>query len=124
MVFRVAVREVEAWLLADRPGIANLIGAHVNQVPARPEQLDDPKQHLLQLAKRYARGHLKNDLIRMDGTNIKQGVGYNNVLSEFVLDKWSLDTARQNANSLERTICRMEELVASLRILEYNENKN
>ena len=51
MLMRIAVREVESWLLADRAGIANLIKVPVAKIPALPDALLDPKQALLNLAR-------------------------------------------------------------------------
>jgi hypothetical protein len=52
---RVAVREVESWVLADRRRIANFLSAPLNSIPMDPEQLDDPKMALLTLARAHAR---------------------------------------------------------------------
>ena len=46
LLFRVAVREVEAWLLADRDGLARFLGISVANFFLDPEALSDPKQHL------------------------------------------------------------------------------
>lgn len=39
LIFRLAVREVEAWLLADRAGFARFVGVRVQAAPANPEGL-------------------------------------------------------------------------------------
>lgn len=49
LLFRIAVREVEAWLLADREGIAEFLHIAVSKVPHAPEAEDDPKRTLNRL---------------------------------------------------------------------------
>src|SRR5215831_7456773 len=50
MCFRVAVRAVEAWLLADRERLAQLLGVNAAWLPTNPDYLDDPKRELIDLA--------------------------------------------------------------------------
>ena len=45
MLFRVVVREVESWLLADREGIADFLSVPLNRIPNDPEQLPDRSKH-------------------------------------------------------------------------------
>ena len=52
LLFRIAIREVEAWLLADREGIANYFQIPLNKVPLHPEMENDPKQTLINLARK------------------------------------------------------------------------
>ena len=62
MCFRIAVREVESWLLADRETLADFLGIALSRVPTNPENLDDPKAVLVNLARssrrpRHPGGH-------------------------------------------------------------------
>jgi hypothetical protein len=43
LCFRIAVREVEAWLMADADALASFLGIGRNRIPTDPEQLDSPK---------------------------------------------------------------------------------
>ena len=43
LMFRVAVREVESWLLADGESLAKYPNVRVNQMPRTPDSLPDPK---------------------------------------------------------------------------------
>jgi len=52
MYFRVAVRAVESWLLADRERMAALLRVNVNLVPRNPDDLLNPKRELINLARR------------------------------------------------------------------------
>jgi hypothetical protein len=62
LVFRVAVREIEAWLLADHVGMGKLLVAGATNLPRDPDLLVDPKQVLLQLASKAPRV-VQNDLL-------------------------------------------------------------
>lgn len=59
LLFRVAVREVEAWLLADKQNFADFARIPPAKVPESPELLGDPKQTLLNLVTRYSPSSLR-----------------------------------------------------------------
>jgi hypothetical protein len=107
LLIRVAVREVESWLLADHDGMHQLLGVK-GRLPADPDKLADPKQHLLKLA-RSARRDIREDLIVAQGAIARQGIGYNARLSAFVAEEWSPSRASSRSNSLQRTRCRLAE---------------
>jgi hypothetical protein len=69
MLLRIAVREVEAWLLADRKGIADILHVPVSKVPANPEELSDPKQSLVNLARRSRKRRLAEELAPAVGSS-------------------------------------------------------
>jgi hypothetical protein len=107
--FRVAIREIESWLLADHQGMKTLLGRGANKITSAPEQLQNPKEHLLQCAKNASRD-VKNDLIRAKGALAQQGLGYNSRLCEFVRDTWSPSQASERSDSLKRAIQRLKEI--------------
>lgn len=43
MCFRIAVREIESWLLADRERMAKFLDVNIHRIPHNPEELDSPK---------------------------------------------------------------------------------
>lgn len=106
-LFRIAVREVEAWLLADREGIAEFLHVAVNKVPHAPEAEEDPKRTLLNLARRSRKKRLAQELVPALGSSAPIGPLYNARLSEFVNDKWNIDQAKLLAESLSRTLNRL-----------------
>ena len=83
MVFRVAVRTIEAWLLAD-PGLAEFLSVPVTRLPANPELEARPKQTMLSLIARSRSKSLRADLLSKDGT---LGASYNASLAEFVCEQ-------------------------------------
>jgi len=101
LLFRVAVRQVESWLLADRDGMARLLKVSVRQLPPDPDALPDAKRSLLQLAQRAPRA-IREDLVAETGATASQGLGYNSVLSNFVRTSWDPSQAVHRSNSLAR----------------------
>lgn len=101
-LFRVAVREVEAWLLGDRTGFASFLGISQNRIPRSPEALPDPKQALIEIARRSKHRKLRSAIVPARGTTSKQGPDYNGCLSRFVTDDWDPDVAAEACDSLQR----------------------
>ena len=113
-LFRVAVREIEGWLLADHAAMKRLLGNRVN-VPRDPDNIRDPKECLLRLA-RGAPRDVKRDLLAEDGAIASQGLGYNQRLCDCVNTSWNPTRAAERSDSLNRVIRRLEELTARLPI--------
>ena len=112
LLLRVAVREAESWLMADHEAMRQLIGVR-GVLPAQPDDLPDPKRHLLKLAKLAPR-QVRLDLIKDAGAVSSQGIGYNARLTEFVRTNWSPARAAQRSPSLNRARVRMRELALRL----------
>jgi hypothetical protein len=111
-MFRVAVREVEAWLLADPVAIKPLLGKQHTKVPRNPDNIPNPKEFLLNLAREAPRD-VRRDLLSERGAIASQGVGYNQRLCDYVNNSWSPSRAAQRSESLCRVIRRLEHLMAS-----------
>lgn len=110
-LFRVAVREIEAWVMADRRGFSRFSGAPLSQIPSDPEALPDPKAQLLKLVRRYSSRELKQAMIVNRGSGrFRQGFSYNEALSEFVQGRWNPVRASATAPSLAKARQRVHEL--------------
>jgi hypothetical protein len=103
---------VESWALSDHEAMRKLIGPH-GTLPARPDDLPNPKQHLLQLAQRAPR-EVRIDLVKQAGAMASQGIGYNARLSEWIRSKWSPVRAAQLSPSLRSTRERLRKTAAQL----------
>ena len=110
MLFRVAVRETEAWLLADHQGFAQFSGVPLHRIPENPELLPDPKMSLLNLVKKYGKRTVKADILPERGSTARVGLVYNQALCSFVQLSWSPDRAAKVAGSLNRTRRRLREM--------------
>lgn len=109
LVFRVAVREVESWVLADHEAMRSLIGPR-GTIPPQPDELSDPKLALLRLAKTAPRP-VKEDLLKIVDGNLAQGLGYNARLADWVNRTWDPQRAAERSPSLARTRHRLREVV-------------
>lgn len=99
LLFHVAVREVEAWLLADHQGMKELLGGKIGKLPNSPESVQDPKANLLGLATRASR-EVRADLVAERNSMASQGLGYNSRLSLFVKNIWDPRSASERSPSL------------------------
>lgn len=107
MLFRIAVREVEAWVLADRVGFADFAGIPQSKVSQTPETLVDPKQSLINLVRQSRNRRLATELVPLQGSSMSKGPLYNERLSQFVRERWDVAAAMQTAPSLKRTVNRL-----------------
>lgn len=108
-IFRVAVREVEAWVLADRGAFAKFCGIPASAVTNRPDDLTNPKAELIRLAGRSRYRLVREDLCPPSGSTRVQGPGYNARLVEFVASKWMAERAAVHSPSLARSLTRIRE---------------
>ena len=108
--FRVAVRSVEAWLLADRPGFARFFGIGVEDIPREPELERDPKGVVIALARGSRKTRVRAGIPPRTGSGRRIGELYQGLLIEFISDAWDIDASRQNAPSLDRAIDRLVSL--------------
>ena len=112
MNFRVAVRKIEAWLLADRDRIANFLGISVSKVPGNPDGLNDPKQTMVSLASRSRRRDIRQDMVPRPESGRQVGPAYASRLIEFTNDPlrgWRPDVAAEYSESLRHflsSLCR------------------
>ena len=93
LLIRFAIREVEAWLLADAEGLAQFMSIPRAKVPQDPESLANPKQDLVNLARRSRSKRFKDELVPSTGSRVPIGPLYNERLSQFVQSSWSVERA-------------------------------
>lgn len=103
LLFCVAVREIECWILADRAGFARFLGISVDLMPPQPEQIFDPKRILTQLAKRCRHRQTRQDIVPSADSIWPTGPGYTERLASFIHSHWSVETACRFSPSLQRT---------------------
>jgi hypothetical protein len=100
-VFRVAVTEVESWLLDDEENLGAFLGIRKKKPIGNPESLPDPKGTLLELATQ-ARGIMREAVVWKDERNdrLGQGPDYNGALASFVRNSWDIRKSRKRCPSL------------------------
>jgi hypothetical protein len=114
MCFRVAVREVEAWLLADRERLARFLSVSLGGVPPEPEAIADPKRVMVDLARRSRKREIREEMVPRPESGRPVGPAYSSHLMEFVADTtagWRPDAAAESSESLRRCIHALHALV-------------
>lgn len=111
MCFRVAVRMVESWLLADRERFARFLGVSAANLPRNPDEVDDPKAVVVELARNSRRRTLRDELVPRVGSGRRVGALYPSRLIEFISSSWRPQEARGRSDSLDRCLTRLGELV-------------
>jgi hypothetical protein len=108
LLLRVAVREVEAWLLADRQGFAKFLGLSPDALPDKTDAIQDPKRELLKLVASSKKRDLKEDILPPEGR--RMGPGYNSRLADFVFHLWNPAEAKRRNSSLGATLLSLRRL--------------
>lgn len=113
-LLRVAVREVESWLLGDPAGLKAFLGLRKPVEFADPERLPDPKQELLKLALSSPRRTMREALVWKDQRSgrLFQGPDYNATMAKFVTRDWDLPGARSKCRSLDRLFVALRRIEA------------
>ncbi len=114
MVLRIAVRAAEAWLLADREGLAAMLAVRAAALPVEPDVLDDPKATLVAAAASSRRRAVREGLSPRPGSGRKVGPDYAVEMQTFVRGAWSPADAAARSPSLASARRRIGELAARL----------
>ena len=109
-LLRVAVMEIESWIMADRQTVSEFLAIPTNRIPHNTDEIPSPKEFLVSLARRSKNIRLREALVpaRNDKT-AKTGNEYNPRLIQLVRDHWDLERAASVSPSLKRTVNRLAE---------------
>ena len=110
---RIPVRAMESWLLADREGFTGEFGVAAHRLPDRPDELDDPKQHLVHACRHSTRRTVRNAMVPRPGSGRRVGPEYASRIAAFARATWSAERASRRSPSLERALAGLRDLVAS-----------
>ena len=116
MRFRVVVRKIEGWLLADRERFASYFSVPGSAVPDQPDDLDDAKAALLLAISRSRRKAIREDMLPRPESGRRVGAAYPSRLIEFASDAahgWRPGVAAQRSPSLSRCLLRLDDLIAN-----------
>ena len=104
MRFRVAVRAIESWLLADAESLSEYLRVRRAMIPADPDRLDDPKATLVKIARQSRVTAIRLDMVPEQGMTSRVGPAYSSRVTEFARRRWRPEVARDHSDSLERCI--------------------
>ncbi len=114
LLFRVAVHQVEAWLLASRREFAHFAKVKEHLIPEKPDDLENSKKFLIQLVNGSEDPDLRADIVPDRKSTAKVGRNYNSRLSIFVKTYWNLNAARQRSPSLRGAVQALDVFVPVL----------
>jgi hypothetical protein len=112
LCFRVAVRQVEAWLIADGEALASYLGVARGRMPNDPEALPNAKDSMVNLARRSRRAAIRHDMVPRQASGRSVGPAYTSRLIEYAETRWRPGVAARRSESLRRAITCLEGLVA------------
>ena len=107
---RIAVMEIESWIMADRSGITDFPAIPPNRIPQDTDAIPQPKEFLVSLTRKSRKARLRKDIVPEPGASTKVGPGYNSCIGEFVYKGWDIDRTSAVSNSLNRTLTRLRSL--------------
>src|SRR5262245_45878090 len=106
---RVAVMEVESWIMADRRGFADFLSIPFNRIPEDTDVILRPKEFLVSLARLSKKTRLRQEIVPLPGATSKVGPGYNSRLGECVHSRWSVNRAASVSVSLQRPLAQLRD---------------
>lgn len=113
LLFRVAVREAESWVMADSFRFSRFLGVSQRLISSNPDNLVNPKSDLIKLARRSRLRELRDGIPPQTRLTAQVGPEYNHLLTGFVEQFWDLNQARCNSESLNKACIRVAELSRS-----------
>ncbi|MBI2718921.1 MAG: hypothetical protein HY245_04690 [Rhizobiales bacterium] len=113
LCFRIAVRQAESWLMADFRKMAEFLRVSENRIPTSLDQVENPKEMLVSLARRSRRSDVKTALVPHPRSGLSTGPEYASWMASFAAKHWNLADAvnSQRSPSLTKAISRLQELV-------------
>lgn len=112
MLFRVVVPELESWLLADRRNIADFLSVSLVRIPENPEEIQNPKRELVNIARRSRNPRVRRSLVPDSGSTAQVGKLYVSEMNAFINSLWDPNIARRIAPSLDRCLNKLELLTS------------
>ena len=113
LCFRIAVREMETWLLADREAAARFLSVPGSRIPQDPETVANPKEFVVSLARRSRRRDIRVDMVPRPGSGRAVGPAYTSQLADFASTSWRPPVASERSDSLRPAIRCIRQLVES-----------
>lgn len=122
-IVNIAVDEAEAWLYADREGLATYLNIDKNKMPVSKtfyfggpkerQEMDTPCKtsfHLTHFLMKDSKDVEKQKQLYVEGNSKCKGKEYNSALIPFIKEKWNIEAARLNSYSLDGMIRRVVKL--------------
>lgn len=107
LLVRIAVMEIESWILADSDAFANFLAVPAHRIPSNTDEIPHPKEFVVSLARRSRRRDIRGDLVPALGSTAAVGPAFNPRVGMFVGHLWNVERAARASPSLRRSIKRL-----------------
>lgn len=107
MYLRIAVHQVEAWLMGDRERFSRFLRIPVSRVPVNPDLIIDAKRLVVDLARQSRDSSIRGGIVPRAKSGRKVGPEYTALMVEFS-QRWNLVTASETSPSLGRALKRLK----------------
>ncbi len=104
LIFRIAIRTVDAWLMADRDALADHLKVRLADIPINMANHPEPKKALFASAARSKSNFIKKSVSPASLKGRKISSDFFETMIEFVDYVWRPDVAAQNSESLGRAL--------------------
>lgn len=111
MRFRIAVRAIESWLLADSGNLAHYLSVPEAKIQTLTDSYPNPKEVLISIARHSRNRIIRSDMVPHQSSGAKVGPLYVDRLKEFTEKYWDLVAASKHSKSLQHCINALETLV-------------
>jgi hypothetical protein len=101
---RVAVRAIEAWLLADSKNLAQFLSISEAKIDTNPDNYLNPKEELISLARTSRSSAIRDSMVPRPGSGAKIGPLYVPKLIDFTEKYWNPEIAATKSKSLNSCI--------------------
>lgn len=115
LLFRVAVMEIESWVLADRTSFADFFSVPVERIPTDPDALPKPKELIVSIVRKSRRREIREDMVPSPGDSRAVGPAFNAWLTAFVTGSWNPRVAANSSPSLQAAIERLQNAFGNIR---------
>jgi hypothetical protein len=110
-IFRVAVHEVESWVLGHRQSFAQFASVSIKKIPREVDQIENPKEFLISLARKSRKREIREGIVPNQGSTAKIGPRYNELLCRYVKTAWNMDEAANHSESLNRALANIRNFI-------------
>ena len=104
MRLRIAMRAIEAWLLADKENMAQFLGVSLSRLQHNFDLEPDPKETLVNIARHSRSRSIREDIVPRPMSGAKVGPLYVPQLTRFTTELWRPDIASAESESLRRCL--------------------
>lgn len=111
LCFRIAVRQVEAWLMADTERLASYLSVARGRIPEDPESLPNAKTVMVNVARRSRRKAIRLDMVPRVRSGRAEGPAYASRMIQFAETRWRPAVAAERSESLRRALACLTHLV-------------